>query len=150
MPLPLQLPGTRANRSTSSPMLPVVIAAATLALILVAVYVVPLLPVWSTAASTTAISPAVPPPALPAANTTALDRDDLRRHLELSRQEIVRSTEDLYRAERAWTIVSTRLDRNFLQDERRRADAGTSASRDARERLERALDELHVVVDYFK
>ena len=78
------------------------------------------------------------------------DADELRRHLELGETDLVRSTEDMVRAERQLARVSSRLDRNFLRIEYRQIETATAASAEARERVERALAEVRVALEHLR
>ena len=160
-----QLPGVQ-QLSRTSPLLPVFVAGGLLVAVLAGSYFWPRVTAASSAgdgrgsaqagsvvaAAAPAQTPPPPTPAVPttAAQTAAQDTSDLQHHLDVGRAELLRSTEELVRAERAWTVVAARINRNYLTEERRRADDGTDAARSARRAVERAIVELDIARQHIK
>jgi hypothetical protein len=144
-----QLSGTVVGRQerSSSPGMPVLVAAVALVVGVAMLYWQLGLPTSTTATPAAPSTPAAAPAATMSPGVDPPIANDVRRHLELSRQELVHAAEDLVRSEQAWTRVSAQLERHYMEQTRRRADEGTATARAARARLERVLDELHLIAD---
>jgi hypothetical protein len=145
-----QLPGTLNPSTRQSPTVPLLLGGATLAIILIVVYVVPRLQSTGAVPEASRVVDAPRPVPVTASETPAVIREELNHHLELSQREIVRSIDDVRRAEREWALVTARLDPTYMPDSRRRASVGVEAAREAREKLQHALEQMQIVVDHLK
>ena len=93
-----------------------------------------------TPAPATALAAPLPPQAL-ARNAS----EDLRLHMGHAQQQLVVAAEQLAAARRVLAALSPDLNRNYLQLQKRRAEAAGAACEAAQQAVEHALDELTVI-----